>query len=87
MILILVGIAVGYVHRRWPLIGASIDVAGKVLLAVVGVLLFVNTISEEKAPQTGVPAPGPSATSPAQPGSTNGAPAPSATAPGSPPRS
>ncbi|MCP9946786.1 hypothetical protein LUX12_21490 [Streptomyces somaliensis] len=85
LILVLTGIAVGYIQHHWPLIGASIDVAGKVLLAVVGVLLFVDTASGENPPQTGAPTPGPAATSPAHPGNTSAAPAPSATTPATPP--
>lgn len=86
LILILVGLTVGYVNHHWPTIGASIDVAGKVLLVVIGILVFTGTAASP--PQTAVPAPAPSMTAPAKPGSPDGAaaPAPSTTAPENPPR-
>ncbi|WP_328622913.1 MULTISPECIES: hypothetical protein [unclassified Streptomyces] len=87
LILTLVGLTVGYVHHRWPTIGASIDIAGKVLLVVIGVLVFTG--AGANPPQYTVPAPTPSMTAPAAPGTPGGAlaPAPSTTAPGSPQRS
>lgn len=67
LIVLILGIAcaaVGYINYRWPTVGASIDVATKVVIAIVGILIFANSgHSSDTLP----PANQPAAATPASP--------------------
>ncbi|MFF0794190.1 hypothetical protein [Streptomyces spiralis] len=50
LLLLLVGAGIGIIQHRWPTIGASIDLATKVLIALIGMLVFVSGGAPSKAP-------------------------------------
>ncbi|MFH9090948.1 hypothetical protein [Streptomyces sp. NPDC017673] len=60
LLLILVGAGIGIIQHRWPTIGASIDLATKVLIALIGMLVFVSGGTSGKGAPT-KPTPQPSA--------------------------
>lgn len=88
LIMVLLAVLAGWIQHRWPTIGASVDVAGKVLLAIIGLMLFIVTATgtTTTTPQPASPAPA----TPAPATSAPAAPAPSGTAatdePGAPRR-
>ncbi|MFJ1774999.1 hypothetical protein ACIOFQ_32940 [[Kitasatospora] papulosa] len=49
VLLALVGIGIAVVQYRWPTIGASIDVATKVLITLIGMLAFASGTSSGPA--------------------------------------
>ncbi|MFF4796258.1 hypothetical protein [Streptomyces sp. NPDC001276] len=59
LLLILAGAGIGIIQHRWPTIGASIDLATKVLIALIGMLVFVSGGTTGKG-ETTEPAPQPS---------------------------
>jgi len=62
LLLVLAGLGIGCVQHRWPAIGEAIDVATKVLITLIGLLIFANGgTTEQNTPTT--PAPSMSATS------------------------
>ncbi|MER7540540.1 hypothetical protein ABTX77_38095 [Streptomyces sp. NPDC097704] len=60
LIMVLLAVLAGWIQHRWPAIGASVDVAGKVLLAIIGLMLFIVTVTETtgNAPAPATPTPG-----------------------------
>ncbi|MER6274639.1 hypothetical protein [Streptomyces sp900105755] len=52
-VLIIVGVGISIVQYRWPTVGASIDLATKVLIALIGMLLFASGTAHQSA--TSVP--------------------------------
>ncbi|WP_331724799.1 hypothetical protein [Streptomyces canus] len=53
VVIALVACVIGWIHHRHPAIGAAIDLAAKVVLALIAVLVFVFITT--KSPQTGQP--------------------------------
>ncbi|MGW2089310.1 hypothetical protein [Streptomyces sp. NPDC001880] len=67
LLLVLAGLGIGCVQHRWPAIGEAIDVATKVLITLIGLLIFASGgTTEQSTPTSPVPAPSMSATSAAQ---------------------
>ncbi|MFJ7497982.1 hypothetical protein ACIQZB_44270 [Streptomyces sp. NPDC097727] len=63
LLLVLAGLGIGCVQHRWPAIGEAIDVATKVLITLIGLLIFVSGGTTEQNPPTSpIPAPSVSAT-------------------------
>jgi hypothetical protein len=63
LLLALVGLGIGCIQHRWPAIGEAIDVATKVLITLIGLLIFASGgTTEQNTPTTPVPAPSTSAT-------------------------
>ncbi|MFF1505739.1 hypothetical protein ACFVZR_39445 [Streptomyces sp. NPDC058316] len=63
LLLVLAGLGIGCVQHRWPSIGEAIDVATKVLITLIGLLIFASGgTTEQSAPPDPVPAPSTSAT-------------------------
>ncbi|MFF9077738.1 hypothetical protein ACF1FX_36130 [Streptomyces sp. NPDC014646] len=64
LLLVLAGLGIGCVQHRWPAIGEAIDVATKVLITLIGLLIFANgSTTEQNTPTTPTPPPPMSATS------------------------
>ncbi|MFJ5724613.1 hypothetical protein [Streptomyces sp. NPDC093149] len=64
LLLALAGLGIGCVQHRWPAIGEAIDIATKVLITLIGLLIFASTgTTEQNTPTTPAPAPSMSATS------------------------
>lgn len=63
LLLVLTGLGIGCVQHRWPTIGEAIDVATKVLITLIGLLIFASGTTEQSTPTN--PAPTPAASSPA----------------------
>ncbi|MEU2135083.1 hypothetical protein [Streptomyces sp. NPDC018352] len=59
LLLALVGLGIGCVQHRWPAIGEAIDIATKVLITLIGLLIFASNGTTEQNPPTS-PAPAPS---------------------------
>lgn len=49
VLLALVGVGIAVVHYRWPTVGASIDVATKVLITLIGMLVFASGLASKPA--------------------------------------
>ncbi|MCX5106999.1 hypothetical protein [Streptomyces sp. NBC_00439] len=63
LLLVLAGLGIGCVQHRWPAIGEAIDVATKVLITLIGLLIFASSgTTEQSAPTNPAPAPSMSAT-------------------------
>ncbi|MER6499175.1 hypothetical protein ABT218_07215 [Streptomyces sp. NPDC001455] len=61
LLLVLAGLGIGWIQHRWPAIGETIDVATKVLITLIGLLIFAsNGTTEQNTPTTPAPAPAPS---------------------------
>ncbi|MCX4851740.1 hypothetical protein [Streptomyces sp. NBC_00893] len=70
LLLALVGLGIGCVQHRWPAIGEAIDIATKVLITLIGLLIFAsNGTTEQNPPTSPVPSPSMSAPPP-RPGRT-----------------
>jgi hypothetical protein len=64
LLLVLAGLAIGCVQHRWPAIGEAIDVATKVLITLIGLLIFANSgTTEQNTPTNPAPTPPMPATS------------------------
>ncbi|MFF3129843.1 hypothetical protein ACFVRD_48620 [Streptomyces sp. NPDC057908] len=59
LLLALVGLGIGCVQHRWPAIGEAIDIATKVLITLIGLLIFASSGTTKQNPPTN-PAPAPS---------------------------
>ncbi|MEU0632445.1 hypothetical protein [Streptomyces sp. NPDC005989] len=58
LLLALVGLGIGCVQHRWPAIGEAIDIATKVLITLIGLLIFAsNGTTKQNPPTSPVPAP------------------------------
>ncbi|MFJ3128017.1 hypothetical protein ACIPJO_34595 [Streptomyces sp. NPDC086993] len=58
LLLALVGLGIGCVQHRWPAIGEAIDIATKVLITLIGLLIFASSGTTGQNPPTSpVPAP------------------------------
>jgi hypothetical protein len=76
LLLILGGLGIGCVQYRWPTIGAAIDVATKVLITFIGMLIFASGGATGRGtPAEPVPAPPTSVTSSPTPATTSSEPA------------
>lgn len=63
LLLALVGLGIGCVQHRWPAIGEAIDIATKVLITLIGLLIFASNGTPGQNPPTNpTPAPSVSAT-------------------------
>lgn len=72
LILTLGGVGIGCVQYRWPTIGAAIDVATKVLITFIGMLIFASGGTASRGtPTEPVPAPPTSVTSTPSPAMTS----------------
>ncbi|WP_335940996.1 hypothetical protein [Streptomyces sp. PTD5-9] len=64
LLLALAGLGIGWIQHRRPAIGEAIDVATKVLITLIGLLIFANSsTTAQNTPTTPAPAPSMSATS------------------------
>ncbi|MFE7431291.1 hypothetical protein [Streptomyces sp. NPDC057545] len=64
LLLVLAGLGIGWIHHRRPAIGETIDVATKVLITLIGLLIFANSgTTEQNTPTTPAPTLSVSATS------------------------
>ncbi|MFJ4576870.1 hypothetical protein ACIP4W_36805 [Streptomyces sp. NPDC088846] len=63
LLLALVGLGIGCVQHRWPAIGEAIDIATKVLITLIGLLIFASSGTTGQNPPTN-PAPTPSVSAP-----------------------
>ncbi|MFF3735202.1 hypothetical protein ACFYXM_34265 [Streptomyces sp. NPDC002476] len=53
LLLVLVGLGIGWIQHRRPAIGETIDVATKVLITLIGLLIFAsNGTTEQNTPTT-----------------------------------
>ncbi|MCX5106731.1 hypothetical protein [Streptomyces sp. NBC_00439] len=59
LLLALVGLGIGCVQHRWPAIGEAIDIATKVLITLIGLLIFASNGTTGQNPPTN-PTPAPS---------------------------
>ncbi|MEU9095928.1 hypothetical protein [Streptomyces sp. NPDC048428] len=50
VLLALVGVGIAVVQYRWPTVGASIDVATKVLITLIGMLVFASGTTSGPTP-------------------------------------
>lgn len=72
LILTLAGGGIGWVQYRWPTIGAAIDVATKVLITLIGMLIFAGgSTAGRSTPTEPAPAPPTSMTSTQTPAMTS----------------
>ncbi|MCX5115531.1 hypothetical protein OOK13_45375 [Streptomyces sp. NBC_00378] len=72
LLLALVGLGIGCVQHRWPAIGEAIDIATKVLITLIGLLIFASSgTTGQNSPTSPVPAPSVS-TAPADQGQSPG---------------
>ncbi|MFK0101847.1 hypothetical protein [Streptomyces sp. NPDC091040] len=49
-LLTLVGVGIAVIQYRWPTVGASIDVATKVLITLIGMLVFASGVASDPTP-------------------------------------
>ncbi|MFB8038773.1 hypothetical protein ACFC5Z_38890, partial [Streptomyces sp. NPDC056004] len=63
LLLALVGLGIGCVQHRWPAIGEAIDIATKVLITLIGLLIFASNGTTKQNPPTN-PTPTPSMSAP-----------------------
>ncbi|MFE3145982.1 hypothetical protein ACFXJ6_04835 [Streptomyces sp. NPDC059218] len=64
LLLALVGLGIGCVQHRRPAIGEAIDIATKVLITLIGLLIFASNGTTKQNPPL-VPAPAPTTSAPA----------------------
>ncbi|MFJ7498112.1 hypothetical protein ACIQZB_45110 [Streptomyces sp. NPDC097727] len=62
LLLILTGLGIGYIQHRWPAIAEATDIATKVLITLIGLLIYASSgTTEQNTPTNPAPAPSTSA--------------------------